>query len=197
MFTKTQTSVMEIFVSKIDRKFSIKEIADMLKKPYPLIHRSIKSLIQDGFILRDNKELLSLNYKENQAELAYIEALRSKKALDKDKIMVLFAKDVNSQIDCDFYIFIIFGSYVEKNNPRDIDILFIVENESKVNEIERILENIASKFTKKFEVQVISVKSTYEMLAKRDKINIMNETLNKHILLFGAENYYKVLKNAR
>jgi hypothetical protein len=35
-------------------------------------------------------------------------------------------------------------------------------------------------------------KSAYEMLAKRDKVNILNETLNKHLLLFGAENYYKI-----
>lgn len=197
MFTKTEVKIMEVFVSKIDKRFSIKEISEMLKKSYPLIHRSIKGLIKEKFILKDEKELLSLNYKEKHSELAYIEALRSKNALLRDKTLALFAKDVYDKIKLDFFVLLIFGSYVEKNNPRDIDVLFIVEDENQVDETEKILVNIVSNFMKHFEIQAISSKSAYEMLAKRDKINILNETLNKHILLFGAENYYRILKNAR
>lgn len=197
MFTKTQERIMEIFVSKIDARFSINEIAKQLKSPYPLIHRSIKDLLKDNFLIRDNKELISINYKEKSANLAYIESLRAKKALSKDKTVQLFTQDVLSKIKEDFFIFLIFGSFVEKNNPRDIDILFITDEESKINDIERSLANIANHFTKNFEFQVISIKSAYEMLSKRDNINVLNETLNKHILLFGAENYYRMLKNAR
>ena len=197
MFTKTQASIMKLFVGKINQKFSIKEIAEILKKPYPLIHRSIKSLLQQEFILKDDKYFLSLNYKENNAELAYIESLRSKDALTKDKTLSLFLKDVSDKSKLDFFVFVIFGSHVEKNNSRDIDVLFIIEDEKKVNEAEKTLVNLALHFTKHFEIQVISVESAYEMLSKRDKINILNETLNNHILLFGAENYYRILKNAR
>lgn len=197
MFTKTEAKIMEIFVSKINSKFSIKEISKILIKPYPLIHRSIQNLLREKCVIKDEKQLLSVNYRENHSELTYIEALRGKNALSKDKTLFLFVQDVFEKMNTDFFIFLIFGSYVEKNNPRDIDILCIVEDEKKVNEIERILGNVSSNFTKHFEVQVISRKSAYEMLGKRDKVNIVNETLNKHILLFGAENYYRMLKNAR
>ena len=197
MLTKTQAKVMAIFVSKIEKKFSIKEISDILKKPYPLIHRAIKDLIKKKFVIKDEKKLLSLNYKNNLAELSYIESLRSKKALEKDKTFALFAKDIQEKLGLDFFIFLVFGSYVKKSNPRDIDLLFIIENKAKITDIEKNLENIASYFTKNFHFNVIALESAYEMLSKRDKINVINESLNKHLIIFGGENYYKILKNAR
>jgi len=197
MFTKTQIRIMKVFVANIIRRFSIKEIADTLKSPYPLIHRSIQDLLKGGFIAKDEKDFLSLNYKGNNTELVYIEALRAKDSTIKENKLSLFINDVLERVKEDFFVFLIFGSYVEKLTYRDIDFLFIIEDESRVNEIERTLENIADNFTNKIEIQVISVKSAHEMLSNRDKVNIMNETLNKHILLFGTENYYRMIKNAR
>ena len=51
MLTKTQAGIMKVFASKINERFSIKQVSETLKKPYPLIHRSIKLLINDGFLL--------------------------------------------------------------------------------------------------------------------------------------------------
>lgn len=197
MFTKTQVEIMKTFVAHIRKQFSIKEVADNLKKPYPLIHRSMKSLMKQGYITEGEKRLLSLSYNRNHAELAYIEALRSSQALKKDRTLVLFVEDVQSKIGFEFFVLLIFGSYVEKNNPRDIDVLLIIEDEARLAEVERVLENVSSQFTKRFEIHIITTKSAYEMLAKRDKLNILNESLNKHLLLSGAENYYRILTHAR
>ncbi|MEI6731277.1 MAG: hypothetical protein WCK90_01210 [archaeon] len=197
MFTKTQAKIMEIFVSRITGKFSIRGVAEELKLAYPLIHRSMQSLLLGGFLLKDERGLISLNYGGNHGELAYVESLRAKGALAGDKTIDLFVKDVLERLKEDFFVFLIFGSFVEKKDPRDIDVLIILDDEKKINDTEKVLVNIAGNFTKKFEFQVISSKSAQEMLAKRDKINILNETLNKHILLFGAENYYRIIKNAR
>ena len=193
MLTKTQIKIMEIFTSKIAERFSIKQISEILKKPYPLIHRSMQELIKNNLIIKDSKELLSLNYKENHQELSYIESSRAKEFLNKNKILSLFTKDTLKLIDSDFFILLLFGSSVEKEG-RDIDILIISE---KPEEHEKILDHIAGNFTKKFDIISVSPASVYEMLSKRDNLNVLNETLNKHIILFGAENYYRMLKNAR
>lgn len=197
MFTKTQIKILEVFVSKITDRFSIKQISETIKKPYPLVHRSIKPLIQDRFIIKDNRELLSLNYKENISFLSYIEAERAKEFLKKDKTIDLFYKDCREQLKDDFFILLVFGSSVEKNDPKDIDILMIIENQEKIDLLERQLINIIENFSKKFDINVISIKSAYQMLQKRDEINILNESLNNHMILFGAENLYRILKNAR
>lgn len=197
MFTKTQVEIMKVFVSKITSRFSIKEVAEILNKPYPLIHRSIKMLISQNFVKKDEKGLLSLNYKENYSGLAYIESLRSMDKISQDKTLALFVKDIKNRMGADFFILLVFGSYLEKDNPRDIDILLIVEEEGSINNLEKIISNLASHFTKNFEVQVISVKSMKQMISKRDDINLVNETLNKHLILFGGESYYKILSDVR
>jgi len=196
MLTKTQIEIMKIFVSKVIDRFSIKQISELLKKPYPLIHRSTKLLINQGFLLKDEKNFISLNYKDNFQTLSYTESLRADAFL-RDKTLKLFTKDVFEKIKEDFFVFLIFGSSVESKNPRDIDVLLIVQGKEDINEIEKAVSNIASNFSKKFDINVISTESAYEMFVKREQVNVMNETLNKHILLFGAENYYRILKNAR
>jgi predicted nucleotidyltransferase len=196
MFTKTQAKIMKVFASKITGRFSIKQVSEILKKPYPLIHRSIKALIEQSFLVKDEKEFISLNYKKNHSEIAYIESERAKEKI-RNKSLLLFINDLNEKIGEDFFVLLIFGSFIEKDNPRDIDILIILDSKERVNQTEKIANNIASNFSLKLDINIISKESAYEMLSKRDNKNIINETLNKHLILFGGENYYRILKNAR
>jgi predicted nucleotidyltransferase len=197
-FTKTQAKVLETFASKIEEKFSIRQISGLLGKPYPLIHRTIKFLLNGGFLTKDSHKLLSLNYRENHSELAYIESLRKHQLLKRNKTFALFVKDALSHIKQDFFILLLFGSYVENpGKAGDIDVLVIAEDFKKINLIEKLLNNLASNFSIKLHINAIGLDSAYEMLAKREEKNLMNETLNKHVLIFGAENYYRILKNAR
>jgi len=189
---------MGIFVSQITKKFSIKEVSEIIKKPYPMVHRSIKDLISRGVIIKDSHNLLSLNYKENHSDLAYVESLRKDDFLKKNKTILLFVKDVLNKMKLDYFSFLLFGSGVEnKKKARDIDVLIILENRNDIENVERILYNISSNFTVGIDYNVVSTESVYEMLKKVDEANVMNETLDKHILFFGAENYYRLLKNAR
>lgn len=188
---------MEIFVSKIDKRFSINEISEVLKKPYALIHRSMKDLIGNNFIIVDDKKLLSVNYRENFLELSFIESIRAKNSLTKEKSVSLFIKDCLKGMKEDFFIFLIFGSFTEKKKFNDLDIIIILDNQSKVEQTEKIIKNIASNFSFKIDLSVISKESAYEMFSKREEINILNESLNKHLIVFGGENYYRILSNAR
>ena len=197
MLTKTQIEIMKIFVSNIDKKFSINEIAKVLEKPYALIHRSMQGLIKNKFILADEKKLLSLNYKENFTELSFIESIRAKNSLSKEKSVSLFIKDCLKEIKEDFFILLIFGSFAEKKKFNDLDVIAILDNQSKVGHTDKIIKNIASNFSFKIDLHTLSKESAYEMFSKREQINILNESLNKHLVVFGGENYYKILSNAR
>lgn len=197
MLTKTQEKILEIFVSKIDKNFSINELSKLLEKPYPLIHRSVMELIKHKFILIDERKLLSINYRLNFTELSFIESERTKEALSEKKSVSLFIKDCLEGINEDFFIFLIFGSFVEKEKFNDLDIMIILENHEKINKVEKLVHNIASNFSLKVDIHVLSKESAYEMLSKREQLNILNESLNKHLIVFGGENYYRILSNAR
>jgi hypothetical protein len=40
-------------------------------------------------------------------------------------------------------------------------------------------------------------RGAYEMLARRDEANLMNEILNKHVILHGAELFYRLILMGR
>ncbi len=200
MLTKTQYRIMEIFAANIAERFSIKGISKIMGKDYSLVHRSIKPLIAKNLLVKDKQEYLSLNYKGDIAQIAAIEASRAEKFLQnkQNKTVSLFIKDSLKAIKEDFFVMLIFGSAAgQKKAPGDIDILFIVDDNAKINKTERLLHNIALNFSAKLDINIISTESAYEMLSKRDQTNVMNETLNKHLIIFGAESYYRMLKNAR
>ena len=200
MLTKTQAKIMEIFAANIARRFSIKGVSKIMGKDYSLVYRSIKPLIAKNLLVKDEQGYLSLNYKKNIAQIAGIEASRIENFLQKkqNKVIGLFIEDSLKEIKEDFFVMLIFGSAVEqKKAPGDIDILFIVDDNAKTSKTEKLLHNIALNFSAKFDINVISTESVYEMLSKRDQTNVMNETFNKHLIIFGAENYYRMLKNAR
>jgi len=197
MITKTQIEIMKIFTSKIDRKFSINEISKELKKPYALIHRSIQELIKNKLILIDEKKLLSLNYNDNLAELSFIESIRTKNRLEGERSISLFINDCFKGLHEEFFTLLIFGSFVEEKKFNDIDIIIILDNQSNLEQTEKIIKNIASNFSFKIDLHVLSIEGAREMFSKREQINILNESLNKHLIAFGAENYYRILLNAR
>ena len=198
ILTKTQTTIMEKFVADPVNKFSIKKVSEDLKKPYPLIHRSMKPLITKEYVLKDEHGLLSLNYQENHTLLAYIETIRADMFIGKNKAIKLFSKDFIRKADMRYMILLIFGSYARggQKEKSDIDILIIAEDEELVIKAERIAKSIASGFSENFDINVISLGSAYEMLKNRKQANILNEVLNNHVILFGAENFYRMVTYA-
>jgi len=196
MITKTQVEILKLFASRITKGLSISEVSTLTKKPYALIHRNIKELVNMEFLLYSGKTLF-LNYKKNLGALIYAESIRKEEFLRINKTIQLFEKDILQGIKEDFFILLVFGSVLyKKEKARDIDILMITDK-SKVDLTEKFMTNIASNFNEKFDINVIPTEGAYEMLAKREQVNIVNEALNNHIILFGGENFYNILKNAR
>ncbi len=117
--------------------------------------------------------------------------------LNKHKDLRLFTDEIITKIKEDNFILLLFGSAVNSNKPRDIDILLIVDSTDKIEFHEKFLHNVSSNYNLPFEERVISFESVYEMLSKRDELNIMNEILNKHIILYGAELFYRLIQKGR
>lgn len=196
---KSTVKVLELFTGHITESFTLREVARRIKMHVSLAHRAIKPLIEEKIILQDKHKNLSLNYKIHHETLAFVEYIRRDELLNKVKYkdIDLFAAEVINKIKEDNFILLVFGSIINSDKPRDIDILLIVDNIDKVDFHEKFLHNIASNYTLPFEERVISLESVYEILAKRDELNVMNEVLNKHIILYGAESFYRLIQRGR
>ena len=194
-FTKTQMKIMKILCGEITKAHSIYQIARRLKIGYGITYTAAQGLLRHRLLKKDEHDLIGLNYKEHLQDLAYIESLRAEEFSKRHADIALFAGKVIAQTG-GFFILLVFGSYA-KGKPRrgsDIDILMIIERAAGAEQQERFLQNIAEAYLKRAECRVIGLESVREMLAKRDKLNVLNETLDNHIILFGAEEYYRLLR---
>lgn len=201
MLTKTQAKIMQVFTAQITELFSMRSIERTLKMNYSLVHRAIKPLVEKYKLLQSNKQNhLSLNYNENHDVLAFIEYQRRNEFLKKPK-NVDFAMCLHNFVDKfkeESFVLLVFGSAVDKNNPNDIDILLIVDSMEKTEPAELQLHNTGRNYgVENFHIVAISYESIYEMLGLRDQRNVMNEVLNKHIIIHGAELFYRLLKRGR
>ena len=198
MYTNKSTAkILQLFTGCITESFTLREVARRLKMHVSLTHRAIQPLIYAKIIEQDKHKSLSLNYKIHHETLAFAEYLRRDNFLDKFKDVKFFADEVIKKIEQDSFVLLVFGSSIESSKPRDIDILLIVDSTSKIEFHEKFLHNIALNYDLPFEERAVGFESVYEMLAKRDEKNVMNEILNKHIILYGAELFYRLIQRGR
>lgn len=196
---KSTVEVLEVFAGHMTESFTLRELARRRNMHVSLAHRAIQPLIKEKIILQDKHKHLSLNYRVHQETIAFVEYLRRDTLLKKQKYkdIVLLTEEVKRKIKEESFILLLFGSIVDTEKPRDIDMLLIVNSINKVEFHEKFLHNIASNYSLPFEERVISFESVYQMLAKREEKNLMNEILNKHIIIYGAELFYKLIQRGR
>lgn len=196
---KSTVKILQLFTGHITESFTLREVARRQKMHVSLAHRAIRPLIEQNIVRQDKHKNLSLNYKIHHETLAFVEYIRRDELLNKAKYkdIILFAEEIINKIKENSFILLVFGSAVDSDKPRDIDILLIVDDINKVEFHEKFLHNISSNYNLPFEERVINFESVYEMLAKRDEMNVMNEILNKHIILYGAELFYRLIQKGR
>ena len=194
---KSTAKVLQLFTSHITESFTLREVARRLKMHVSLTHRAIHPLIDAKIIEQDKHKNLSLNYKIHHETLAFAEYLIRDNLFNRFKDIKLFADEVIKKIKQDSFVLLVFGSAVESSKPRDIDVLLIVDSTNKIEFHEKFLHNIASNYDLSFEERTMGFENVYEMLSKRDEKNVMNEILNKHIILYGAELFYRLIERGR
>lgn len=193
---------MQLFTGRITESFSIRQVERELNVDYSLVHRAIKPLIDKHKLLNETEHgRVVLNFREHHNILTYAEYLSRDTLLNKPK-----QRDVRMCLDAfikkfkeESFVLLLFGSVVNKTDPRDIDVLLIVNSTDKTESAEAFLHNVSRDYEldEKLHIVCISYESVYEMLGKREQCNVMNEVLNKHIIVHGAELFYRLLDRGR
>src|SRR3989344_8256640 len=129
---KSTAKVLQFFVGHITEPFTLREAAGRLNMHISLTHRAIQPLINTKIIEQNKHKNLILNYKIHHETLSFAEYLRRDDFFNKFKDIKLFADEVINKIKEDNFILLVFGSAVESNQPRDIDLLLIVDSTDKV-----------------------------------------------------------------
>jgi predicted nucleotidyltransferase len=87
------------------------------------------------------------------------------------------------------FICILFGSQAVKYKPNsDIDLLFVIPQEYDFSEFERIIRNAL--IATNADLTFVPESSLHEMWSNPQKLNVGNELLKRHIILYGAEHFW-------
>ena len=175
----TKYQIISLYLDDYNRKYYLREIASLLKKPHQTVKPHLDELCKEKILIKterknlvefgiDQKNNLVWDYIVIAEKEALINRLQSDTVLRLlfDKISCFFRKNT----------FIIFGSSVEKiQKGSDIDLL-IVGNEN----VKKVLEEFELVYNKKVhKIQVSEIENISPLL--------FNEIYKKHLILNNTE----------
>ena len=190
---KTEKKIIKLFIEEKKAK-TIREIAKKIKSDYKITHIAARKLLKKNIFLSTivGKSILcELNQTYYGVEIYEAENERKEELLKKRNIKQLY-KEVMEKTKSIFFIFLVFGSYVKKEQTKssDLDIIFISED---VDFEEKIQETF-SLLPIKTHILVFTAEEFIRMKDSK-KSNVVQEAMKNSIILYGIEDYYR-LKNA-
>lgn len=194
--TKTQEQILQLLLSQPDERFSIRRIARMLKKSYTLTYNNLQVLLKQEIVEKQAvppAQMIRLNEQAPTSIFVDMERKRTESFLEKHSWIKLYSHDVLKSAETPFFIMLVFGSYAKGTETKasDLDILVIVPTKADIP----ALEKAAQQYTKvKKGIIVVNAKDFIEMIKNPKTLNVGNETKKHHIILYGAEHYYQLLK---
>ncbi|MBU0976887.1 MAG: nucleotidyltransferase domain-containing protein, partial [Nanoarchaeota archaeon] len=175
---KTDFEVLKFLIENLDKEFSIKEIAESLKRPYVKVHNSVGRLSSKKIIKRETKgksHYCSIDYKNNINIVCFINSQKAKEFLLKNKKIGLILEEIISGIKIPNYTLLIFGSYAKGNADKhsDLDIASITSDEDK-EDVGRVISSKKRLSSINIHSLEFSYKEFIEML-KSKEMNVGKE----------------------
>lgn len=189
---KTENKIIKLLIESKEA-FTIRQISKKIKSDYRITYEAVQKLIKRGIMLKQTigkSSLCRLNEKYYGIEIYEVEDERKNQLLKNKDIKQLY-KEVMSKINTSFFIFLVFGSYAKHKQTKtsDIDIMFISNDKGFEEKISKILSLIPVKT----HILIFNEEEFREM-HKSEKSNVVKEAVNNCIILYGIENYYRLIK---
>lgn len=182
--------ILRFLIENRTEEFSIRQIAKTRKINYKSAYNALKLLENEGVVSvkrKGNISLCSFNRKINPS-VYFVENERRETILKDKNLKVLFER---IKIIPEQFIILLFGSYAKGTQKKgsDIDILLIADDDEKVsNELDLL--------PLKTHLTHISYEDFVSML-KSKEMTVVSEAVKKNIILFGIEDYYRMIGNAK
>lgn len=183
-------NILRLLIENQEKTFSIRQIGIRRKINYKSAYTSLKDLAKEGVVSlkkQGNTTICSFDRHFNDSVFE-VEYARLKELLKNKNFLVLYNRlaSVNSQ-----FILLLFGSYArgEETKNSDIDLLLISDN-PKPAEMQISMIPLDIHLTR------ITYDNFRSMLRSKE-FTVVSEAIKHNILLFGIEDYYRLMNNAR
>lgn len=196
MLTNKQLEIFTVFVKFPYKEITRQEIKDLSKeKSNNALSIALNQFKKENLILErkvGKSSLFSLNFENNL--IYYYIALCNDKRLKK--MVKLSLNHVFEEVKkiTSFFTIVVFGSYAigKENKSSDLDIIIIIEDKSKIKDIEINLSNATLKSIIGLDVHVIVCKDFIEMLINEEE-NLGKQIARKHLVVYNHQLFYDIL----
>ncbi|MCX6750570.1 MAG: nucleotidyltransferase domain-containing protein [Candidatus Pacearchaeota archaeon] len=198
MLTKTQEQILSFLLENQEENNTIRGISRKLNKSYTLTYNNISDLEKKEFIKKKSvppAQIITLNMQAQIELFIEIEFKRKSNFLKKYPWARLMLKDIIKNSSNPFFVLIVFGSYAKglQTEKSDLDLLMVVQTKEEKKIMKNIVQEIYTKVKKS--LIIVDLKDFKEMLSNSEKLNVGNEAKKNHILLYGTEQYYNIIKS--
>ncbi len=190
----TQDKIIKFLLSNKGKEFTIRAIAQKIAVDYKGVYIIIKRLIKNETIKSKKigqTILCTINPKTFNEGIFKAEILRRENIMVNKNFRVLYNR-IREAIKEPFFILLLFGSYAsgEAREKSDIDLMLITDKES----IRKKINHIISLLPIKIHLDYFDSKEFSSMLKTTD-FNVGREAFNNNVILFGIEDYYRLVQN--
>lgn len=197
IITNAEIKILKLLLADHTQEYTIRGISLETNVNYRLVHQEITKLEKRKIIVVKkvgSSKVCKINLLSEIPLFSYIESLRKNELLEKHASLRVINTELN-KIKSKYFTCILFGSYVtgKIKKTSDIDLLFIIPNTTKAEQFEYEVDSLFQTFNYKIDINVITENSVHE-LKQKSELNVLNETIKKHIILYGGEQYYNLLK---
>ncbi|MBU2638150.1 MAG: nucleotidyltransferase domain-containing protein [Nanoarchaeota archaeon] len=200
MIYEQEMKIIGLYRNSPFKEFTLQEIMKALgKRSYSWAYTAAKKLEKEGIInIRTAGKTILCSFNLSSAKAIANIAYAEKLACISRAPMQLAEKIIASLSKCTpFFIIIIGGSYaagtVKKSS--DMDIAIIVENEDIKRQIKPYLKDAVELSEVNIDEHFFTRDELREMLIRQEE-NFGKELAGKHIIAFGADSYYSIIKEA-
>ncbi len=194
MEIKHNIKIIRLFLSNKKKEFTIRAIAKETLIEYKAAYLAIQELIEQGIVnakKAGQSTLCSLNTKAFNRIIFQAEEERKEELLKNKDMASLnsYFKEIRSP----FFILLLFGSYAKRAERKksDIDLLLITDIEAVKKEIYEKSKLIP------LDIHLIDFSSKeFLSMLKTTEFNVGKEAFYNNIILFGIEDYYRLIQHA-
>ncbi|MBU1129366.1 MAG: nucleotidyltransferase domain-containing protein [Nanoarchaeota archaeon] len=175
----TAPKIVEQFINNYNKKYYLREFADLLKKSHQTIKPYVEQLVKENILIKNQRKNLveyELNFKNKQIYnyLVISEKEKLTERLNKNPLLKILFEKLSS-----FFMqntFVLFGSFAE-NNEKKLDIDLLIIGKTNLNKAISEIEEIYNKKIHKIQI---------DNLNKLDMV-LIKEIYKKHLIFNNTE----------
>ncbi len=196
-FSRKQLGLLKAFIKEPWRQFTTAEIKDISKnKSQNYVFGSLKKFVRACILKEERRGNVNVYSAESENCIAYFAFAENLIKEERADIPLKNLKQITENIKSPYYSLLIGGSYAEgtQKQSSDIDIAIIIPDCEEKKGFEAALRRGGLILP---EIHGLVFKQTefYDMLVNKE-YNYGKEIAKKHVIICGAESYYKILFEA-